>query len=133
MIVALSSGEGGVFTDENFFAEILKRVNKSFKFLSFLVDELSTFLSCNKHENDAETLEQVKKITNSNPALVNLYLKTSTVVQFQVKVDKYIHEYISSTLAVLQKYVDKNFEQGFNLTPYFLKCAVHEHEIPKEF
>ena len=114
MIVALSSGGGGIFNDEKFYKYLLQNPRKCFKFTSFLNDELSTILSCNKNKKiNTSTLEEVKKVTNNNPALVSIYLnKNMDIAEFKANVHTFVFEYISSTFKELEKCVDRKFHEG---------------------
>ena len=110
LIVALSSGEGGVFNDEKFYEQMLMKSGKHFKFIKFLNNKVSTSLSWNK-ERDTPNLEELKEITGNNPLLLSLYLtRDITIAEFRAKVKKFVLYYISSTFKALQAYCFNSFD-----------------------
>ena len=135
LIIALSSGGGGIFSDNKFYQFLKKPLSRRFKFASFSDNEASKFLSYNKNSRiEKSTVDKVMKITNNNPTLLCFYLQSDIdIVTFRAEVSHFVFEYISETLQELIKCVDKQFHEGYSLTPYFLKCAVTNSGIPKEF
>ena len=98
---------------------MIKGSGNQIRFTTFLDEEVSTYLTSNlvgaKLDSGA-----VKSLTNNNPQLISLLSINTSYDEFSASIYCYVQGYITLTFRNLKTYVDMSFEEGFNLTPYFL-------------
>ena len=110
LIVALSSGRGGLFIENQFYQNFLSGMGKSLQFTNFTDGEARKFCTCYKIDDKYKNL---KVITNNNPALLHHLKAACTRKDWLARAtalrDTYVHGYIAESFKSLKRYTEAHF------------------------
>lgn len=133
VIVALSSGEGGLFKEDQLLQNFMSCATK-IRFKNFSHNEALTF--CRSFPGMEAKYSDLSELSNNNPGLLYRLEEFCSEEKdwkqhMKASADVHIHTFISETFKNLVEMEKRNFmHQGCKLTPYFLKCAANGDDVP---
>jgi len=120
VIMAQSSGQGGIFNDSQIFIKI-KNAAEEAQFENFSDQEAQTFCSCMNVQGEYDNL---KELTNNNPYLLFTVarntIRSNWVEEAKSTLKRMIHRYVTDTFRSLEKINQRDFvDEVCNLTSFF--------------
>ena len=134
VIVALSSGQGGIFNKDEFLRSLVSS-GKSVSFKNFSDKEASAFCNILGLKGKFPVLS---KLTNNNPGLIYFLMTYSLKLDWKehVKAEAKlrIYQIITGTFeGLIQMEKNKFVKEACKLTPHFLKCAANGDGVSKKY